>query len=109
MNDGMNDGMNDVVHDGTLVTKIYKYTIPVDDGSHEIKLSRGSEVLFVAHNRKDMHVVDFWATHYPERENVPRRFRVVGTGQPFSASFIHRGTAVSLATSPFVWHLLESL
>jgi hypothetical protein len=81
---------------------IYRYEVPVDDEWHEVKLS--SEVLHVGCRTPD--VIEFWAWRRDGLQ-IPRSFRVVGTGQPLATEPMkHVGTTL-VPGGELVWHLME--
>jgi hypothetical protein len=85
----------------TTPTVIYRYEVPVDGGVHE---HRCGPPLYVSSRQPD--VVEFWA--HPDGLGVyPRRFIVVGTGQPLpEEKTVYRGSTTTGGGS-LVWHLLE--
>jgi len=88
---------------GELIMKrVFKYPFLVE-GAFEIALPAGAEVLSVQVQRETPCI---WALISTEEPAVPRRFRLVGTGQPvdFAGRFI--GT-FQLASGALVFHLFE--
>ncbi len=79
--------------------RIYRYEVPVDDQWYAHELS--GAVLHVVGRRRG--VVEFWALHSGGPQ-VPRSFRVFGTGQPLPGGVKHVGTVLD---GPLVWHLME--
>lgn len=83
------------------MTVVFRHEVPVDDEGHVHALT--GPLLHVACRRRG--VVEFWSWHDETRVAVPRRFRVVGTGQrwPMEHASYH-GTALD---GDLVWHLVE--
>jgi hypothetical protein len=85
-----------------LQTRIYKYTVPVDDQDHLIAF-RGP-IVHVASQAPNE--VQLWVQYNPHADKHRWKFRVVGTGQPIPNGMLHVGTAFD---GPFVWHLVRDL
>ena len=80
---------------------VYRYTIPVDDQSHVIRLT--GDPLHVA-NGATLDEVEFWAEHDDEALEYPAAFQVVGTGQPLPEGAVYAGSAPRTREG-LVWHL----
>jgi hypothetical protein len=85
-----------------MASRILRYEVPVDGDDHEAALS--GAVLHVGARRRD--VVEFWAlsTGGPE---IPRYFRVFGTGQEIGPGVYRYVGTVTVPTGDLVWHLME--
>jgi len=84
-------------------SRVYRYTVPIDDQWHAHDLS--GAILHVDCRNYD--VAEFWAlsTGGPP---ITRHFRVFGTGHTVPGSATHHGTALSPGDGMFVWHLFEA-
>lgn len=83
------------------MSAIYRYTVPVDDLRHRIRLF--GEIVHVGGRRMDE--VEFWALHSEGGDSVERVFLVVGTGHPLPLDLVRVvGTHVAGALA---WHLVE--
>jgi hypothetical protein len=80
---------------------VYRYEVPVDDAAHEHLLQ--GEIVGV--EAKDIYTVEFWAEKNSQSRQVPRSFRVYGTGHPIPVTAMWAGTC-SRISGP-VWHLYE--
>lgn len=80
---------------------VFRYEVPVDDAAHD-RLLQGDIVKVEA---KDLYTVEFWAEKMPSSIQVPRLFRVYGTGHPIPESAKYVGTCSRV--SGLVWHLYE--
>lgn len=80
---------------------IYRYTVPVDDQWHTLKLD--GAIHHVAARQPD--TIEIWALHTGGEFAFDRHLRVFGTGQPMDDECRYVGTA--LATGGLVWHLME--
>lgn len=88
---------------------IHKFTVPVDDRRHAIKIGLPAGITHVQALKVDE--VTFWAAVDTDSTPDERYFTVVGTGHPIPADVIGVvGTAVFDTQSPagnLVWHLIE--
>ncbi len=87
---------------------IHKYPLEVRDGHQAVFIPHGARVLSVQFQRAALHL---WALHFIPKVGFPKKssrlFVVVGTGQPFDATFlIHVGT---VQDGTFVWHVFEDV
>ena len=83
--------------------EIWKWELP----SREIDLvipppGRVVKVAVQQVNHIDRHTL--WAIVDPKANGVPRKFKVVGTGQSFNSEWEYVDTWFD---NPFVWHLFE--
>jgi hypothetical protein len=81
--------------------RMFRYTVPVDDRSHELALA-GDPVAVAAASDG---VVEFWAEDHGEPKAI-RDFRVFGTGHPLPDAAQWVGTCPR-TESGLVWHLYE--
>ncbi len=72
---------------------------------HVLPVIAGDQVLSVGHivhvACRDMDSIEVWAS---SEDPAPRRFQVIGTGQPIPYGYEHVGTVISLHGA-LVWHL----
>jgi hypothetical protein len=87
-----------------IVHAIWKYTFNVED-DFAIEMPRSAKIVNV---QVQAGITCMWAIVDPKSDTVIRRFKVVGTGQPFEYSdrVKHVGT-FQLAGGRLVYHLLE--
>lgn len=81
--------------------RVWKWTVPVDDRSHQVG---GGPVALVANQGQDDHVV-LWTVENIAACALPREVRVYATGQPVPDGWDHLGSTV--APAGLVWHLFE--
>ena len=92
--------------------EVWRYTLPIDDGWHTLHLS--GRVLHVAQriaHPGDLERVELWVLHTDGPE-VPREFRVYGTGQPIGGgdqglTVEYVGTVLAPPEGLLVWHVFE--
>ena len=82
--------------------RMYRYVVSVDDQWHEVNLS-GNPVAVAAIGPIS---VEFWAEHTDGFPQMPRRFRVFGTGDPLPHGVRWIGTCPRTPAG-LVWHLYE--
>ena len=80
---------------------MFRYVVPVDDGSYEVRLT--GEPFKVA--AADVDRIEFWAEHDDDAGESDRWFRAFGTGQPLPPGARWIGTCNRI--SGLVWHLYE--
>jgi hypothetical protein len=80
---------------------IYRYTVPVDDQVHEIRLT--GRPVYVANGATSAEV-EFWAEHDDDLPEHAVKFRVTGTGYPVPEDWTYAGTAPRTREG-LVWHL----
>jgi hypothetical protein len=84
--------------------KVFRFEVPVDDQWHEIRVN--TDPVHVAARQAD--VVEFWAPVTDNAPQIPRKFRVYGTGHPVPPGCWHRGTAIAPGGA-LVRHLFEDM
>ncbi len=89
-------------------TKVYRYTVPIDDCWHPLRLS--GPIVHVGRppgtGPVDEYTVELGAAHTSDADVQVRELRVYGTGHPIEADTLHVGTAFG-AGGALVWHLRE--
>lgn len=82
--------------------KVFKYSLPVEDGPHTLTVPEYCAPVHVAmqHNR-----ITIWAEVFPDNPMVERVFFVHGTGHSINADHDHVGTVLD---GSFVWHVYEA-
>lgn len=100
-----------------MTQRVFRYTVPVNDAWHGVRLDPNREILHVAARSAD--IVELWAIADDEIRSpqITRRFRVYGTGQPITVDpavpsatsyrLTHRGTIIPADFPSLVWHLFE--
>jgi hypothetical protein len=85
--------------------RMYRYEVPLVDGSSMITMSQGAEVVH-AGNAWPADGIEFWAEFDSDKGTVEREFAVVGTGWdlPPNAAWVK---TCPRTTNGFVWHLYE--
>lgn len=91
---------------------IYRYTIPIDDKPHTIKLHSWPNSNFEAvlgHNINSNHV-EFWAEHflYISEEVFDLTFQVYGTGHAIPREAIYLGTCPRVLGLVFHVYMLDN-
>jgi hypothetical protein len=93
--------------DLTWQYRVLRWTVPVDDHTHEVG---GGPVLHVA--SRETGRVEVWTEEYVcdqtfETSAPKRQVQAFGTGQPLSSNNLrtHIGSALD---GPFVWHLYST-
>jgi excisionase family DNA binding protein len=90
------------------VRRMYRYTVPIDDKAHVIGLSGDPVSVAVAGGGNPLRAfldapeVEFWAEHDESADQVPRAFRVFGTGHPLPEGAKWTGTCPPDAAGPCV-------
>jgi len=91
---------------------VLKWTIPVDDRTHQVQWPSDAQVVHVAPDTAAVDVVLAWTVSTRRTDGGKdlfrfRNLRVYGTGQPIPTPCAHLGTAVTGVG--LVWHLVELL
>ncbi len=82
--------------------EIWKYVLDLNDWQ-EIAMPYGAEIISAAAQGSSLCL---WAIVSPKNEMLPRRIRIVGTGQLFDDSQLRHINSVLM--QPFVWHVFEA-
>lgn len=83
-----------------------KFTVPVDDGVHSIKLPKDAVVHGVM-CQLGPDSVQFWAIVDSEKKPEHRAFAVIGTGHSVPEGFTVKNAFVAPGGLGLIWHLLE--
>ncbi len=84
------------------MNQIFKYALRVTDARQTVLMPLGARILSVQNQNGNL---TLWALVDDRRDQVPRKFLVVGTGQDFDAFGLeYVGTA---QIGIFVWHVFE--
>lgn len=81
---------------------IWKFPLPSDDGV--IDMPTGAQVLSVGEQARQLVL---WAAVVPDVAMEPRRFMVVGTGEPFALQPMVDFVGTVQMPSGLVWHVIE--
>ena len=88
---------------------IYRYQLAVEDYP-EVLMPQGAHILSVAASRSgNPGLVDLWALVNTDQPLAPRKFQVIGTGNPITDhphpdDFI---ATVAIAGGALIWHVFE--
>lgn len=85
--------------------QVFRHEVPVDDRDHVI-LMPPSQIVKVGCRNPDR--VEFRYLHTGAND-IPRTFRVFGTGHPVYDAYTYVGTAEPVADGAIVWHLFEDV
>lgn len=91
-----------------MSARIFRYRMTVNDFP-EVLMPSGAEVLSVAPCRNgSVQELDLWALVDPAAPTRPRKFRVVGTGNPIGGGLGRFIGTVSLLGGAFIGHVFEA-
>lgn len=82
---------------------IFKYSVPVDDCVHKIKLHTNAQITHVE-CQHSIDSVEFWALQDTSLPEVEMAYKVVGTGHQLGKDDWVVGTTLPVPT--LVWHLV---